>query len=409
MAIHYPAGIVYRQINFDTKAGAINELIDVLDDAGWTKVEEVVAWIAATFNGLPNNNNSATIDGLTYTFVTTLVQATPRQVKIGATAAETASNFGYAIIAGAGSGTAYSSSTVAHPTCTATLSAANQVKISYKTAGSTGIGITVTSAVSNVTFASVGNGSGSLGGGGYKYDCVETGHGLQARLYIFDPGGAASGNIAIKVTTVDEVWGIDGAYLLVATARKLQVRAHAHGLWTFVIGSFTGSSDFAQFQFEVPWLLPPNRPAPETRAGFGDMATIHQAFWWRANRTFATGAGVTWYDSFRWTAMPSGGSNGLLNEFLSIDANVGVCTSVVVPDGASYANWEKGAYDLMEARIGWRVNNASFFKVGELWGAFVIATAAPGDLIKTGFDGHDWISYTQSNVIGNHSIWLAIS
>ena len=77
------------------------------------------------FNALPANNDAVTIGGTTYTFVTSLTQATPNQVLIDSTGSTTAAklantiaNFVAAVNGAAGSGTVYSNSTTANADAT---------------------------------------------------------------------------------------------------------------------------------------------------------------------------------------------------------------------------------------------------------------------------------------------------
>lgn len=80
------------------------------------------AW-DATFSGVGTNGKIITVGGTTYTLKTTLTTSPstiPNEVKIGATAAATATNLFLALTAGSGAGTNYSTGTVANTTCTAT-------------------------------------------------------------------------------------------------------------------------------------------------------------------------------------------------------------------------------------------------------------------------------------------------
>lgn len=124
MAIQFPtAGAIYA---VDFEAASVQAICDAIKNAlatcGWTTVA-LPSSFTVTFSGLPTNNQTATIGGLGYTFVTSLTQATPRQVKIGTTAAACATALMECINAGANSGTDYSNSTAAAGIFTAAVDA----------------------------------------------------------------------------------------------------------------------------------------------------------------------------------------------------------------------------------------------------------------------------------------------
>lgn len=86
----------------------------------------------------------AIIDGVTYTFRANLNNAAPGEVRIGSTGMETATNLFNAINdTGAGKGSAYSSATTAHATCSAFRPSGASVLVQYRTAGPAGHGIPV--------------------------------------------------------------------------------------------------------------------------------------------------------------------------------------------------------------------------------------------------------------------------
>ncbi|TJV70708.1 MAG: hypothetical protein E5X76_18095 [Mesorhizobium sp.] len=106
------------------------------------------------FSGAGTADDTITIGTTVYT-----LKAAPTtvagQVKIGATAAETASNLIAAINGGAGAGTAYGSQTVPHPDVAAQSDAAGIVGIVAKQAGSAGNAIATTETGSATAFANV--------------------------------------------------------------------------------------------------------------------------------------------------------------------------------------------------------------------------------------------------------------
>jgi hypothetical protein len=83
--------------------------------------EDPAAWLGAAASGklvvsaVPSDSETVVIDGKTYTFETALTDS-DGNVQIGLTVAESLSNLEAALSLGDGAGTAYASSTTAHPT-----------------------------------------------------------------------------------------------------------------------------------------------------------------------------------------------------------------------------------------------------------------------------------------------------
>lgn len=77
--------------------------------------------VIATFTGVPNNGDTIIFDGVTYTAVLTVDNSTPNQFQRGSSALGSASNLAGCINADPAllASGFFSSSTVAHPTCTA--------------------------------------------------------------------------------------------------------------------------------------------------------------------------------------------------------------------------------------------------------------------------------------------------
>lgn len=101
------------------------------------------ASVTARFTSVPNADGTITFDGVTYTDVLTLDNSTPRQFLRGSSSLGVAANLSAAINADpAVAGVLFSSSTVAHPTCTAAWldndDTSASVIVSYKAAGAAG-------------------------------------------------------------------------------------------------------------------------------------------------------------------------------------------------------------------------------------------------------------------------------
>lgn len=98
----------------------------------------VVATGTYTLTANAVGNDFVEIDGIRYTFRTTLAPPTANDVLIGALATNTLDNLVSAINASAGAGTTYGTGTIAHPTVTAAAGAGDTVVITAKTAGAAG-------------------------------------------------------------------------------------------------------------------------------------------------------------------------------------------------------------------------------------------------------------------------------
>lgn len=105
-----------------------------------------------TFSGVGTANDTVTIGSKVYT-----LKAAPttvaNEVKIGATAADTANNLLAALTGGAGAGTLYGSLTTSHPDVTATLASAGVINLVAKVGGTAGNSIATTETSTDASFA----------------------------------------------------------------------------------------------------------------------------------------------------------------------------------------------------------------------------------------------------------------
>lgn len=125
------------------------------------------ASVTVTFNNPPNNGNTLSLDGVTYTFRSTINDAAVNEVFKGIDADTAAYNLAAAINRSAGAGTSYSSATVAHPRCSA-VQTLNVCRVEYRTAGTAGNGALALESLSNATLSS----NVFSGGGPLKNDLV---------------------------------------------------------------------------------------------------------------------------------------------------------------------------------------------------------------------------------------------
>ena len=259
MAIQFPtAGAIYT-VAFE--AASVQAICDAIKNAlstcGWTPTP-LPSSMLITFNGLPTNNQSATIGGLVYTFVTGSLTAV-RQIKVGATAAACATNLMECLTAGANGGTDYYAGTSALPNVTVTQDSATSVRIT-----STGTGfaansaITVTTGWSNVAWTECTSG-GTSWGRGYKMVMPNTPQGLSGAVWLENLG---STYIRLRCGSPDEsvmsagrtVYDTTGAWSLnVSAGRYLRFVGCAHQFFIYMVTD-TGTASGTQFQFCVPWI-----------------------------------------------------------------------------------------------------------------------------------------------------------
>lgn len=114
------------------------------------------ASVTVRFSGAPPNGGTITFDGVTYTSKGTLDNSVPNQFFRGVSPFQAAENLAAAINAGPDAGTAYSSATVAHPTCFARVSEDNgtYVIVSSRVTGDGSDGLEATDAMSAATLDS---------------------------------------------------------------------------------------------------------------------------------------------------------------------------------------------------------------------------------------------------------------
>ena len=416
MAIHHPPSINYVRIPYEDKRTALEQIATALQTAGWT-VTAVASYVELRFTGVQSNGNAITLNGLVYQWATTIVNTTPRMMRIPVSATD-AANLLLMTINGSGSaGVDYSNSTVANPDATATLKGTDTVRITWNVAGSAGAGRPTSLGASNMTVVA---GSGGFTGGGYKCDTAVTPQGLQGRVYIFDNDGnqpGAGGNIRFKPSNVAETT-LSAWYArpVLVAARTVEFRAHAYGFWMWLWGS--GGNDQAQCHYEVPYiremfvapavasisneggLVKITTGAPHgastgmqvTIAGSGTGYTSLQKAWtitvvddtsytlngsvWDVALSLdgSARAGVQelgqismayWMSanqtsnfsnepSFREALSTGIGTTSAMNYYEGVSTKIYVMSNVRASDNNRYDHW--GGYgDLMEARVGWAV------------------------------------------------------
>ncbi len=152
-----------------------------------------------TLTGNANNNETASINGTTYTFVTALSNpAVADQVLIGASPSATLTNLAAAIGGTAGAGTTYGTGTVADASITATTSGST-LSLQSATTGASGNSISTTTNMANGSFGS-STLTGGVTGGTFStpltvYDSLGNSH-----VLTFNFNETSAGNWSYQIT-----------------------------------------------------------------------------------------------------------------------------------------------------------------------------------------------------------------
>ena len=250
MSIPFTAHAVCRQLDGAVVGNFISDLTAALLDAGWSNSESTPAWMTGSFTGLPSDTHTITIDGTVYTWKNTLSAA--YQVKIGATAADCASNLWDAITDNsAQEGVTYGSGTSAHTTCTAAVNGTT-ITVSYRTPGTSGNGVALNAWISNFSWA-----YSKLIGGGDWLISAPTEDGLQMRILIYG-GIIYSDGANIRVASADGTVVSQDFYFQMATSRLFECHACDHQLVIYLLGTSTTSA--ANFMASTPKLSAVHAP-----------------------------------------------------------------------------------------------------------------------------------------------------
>ena len=135
----------------------------------WVYTEDGSAIGQLTASGAIINNETVVIGGVYYLWTNASVDASapagtagnPWRVLLGATASDSLSNLYYAINAGGGAGTTYSTALTAHPTVASNVQSGDDLYVVARTAGAAGNSIATTETGANLAW-----GAATLAGGG---------------------------------------------------------------------------------------------------------------------------------------------------------------------------------------------------------------------------------------------------
>lgn len=183
------AGGTYRNDSYPgvtTYPVLLDRINTTLVAAGWTSTA-VPAFNKITYTGQPLNNDTVTLNSVVYTWKSAINNATPREVAIGVDADTSWANFVACVIAGAGSGSAYSSATTANPTFTASIPAAGTVNITTLASGTGSLwGISMSESTANAAFYYTdAGGTPRTAFNGYKWTSAATPSGIKIKVYGF--------------------------------------------------------------------------------------------------------------------------------------------------------------------------------------------------------------------------------
>lgn len=281
MGLHYSPVRVYADVDAGSVSDFLADLEAKLTSVDWTSTG-IKALRQLTFNTILNNDD-ITVDGQTYVFKTTLTPAA-NEVLIGADTTESAANLAHAINDDSGEGTLYGTGTTANATCEAS-AAGNVITISYKTAGETGNGFSITHNLEDISPAASSQ-VGILGG----YDLLSdrTEHGLQFRIKVQWDNAVDSDYVRIRVYDVFEEHESHDYYIETAPGRLLKISGCPYQFFLWLPGA--ASAGRYNFCCGVPWIREPQRAQKITAVannGSGEFRVTTAG-----NHGLATGANV---------------------------------------------------------------------------------------------------------------------
>jgi hypothetical protein len=263
MAIRYPSAgtIYYTQFSCASIQSICDGIKDALVACGWQNTPMPSRWIL-TFSGVPSNNETCSLGGLTYTFKTVINNSNAREVLIGASATACANNLAEAINAGSGSGTDYSSATTAAGTFTATAASGVLTILTAATGFDANSQLTFTESLTNATTTNYSNSNKSVNRG-YKLTMPVTPQGLCASVLVEDIGLSTYARVRYTSqdgTTAESTEGTEltvndprvCGWIAVSAGRSLEFCGNAHQFFIFLLGdSATGGVNAG---FGVPYI-----------------------------------------------------------------------------------------------------------------------------------------------------------
>ncbi len=414
-----------------TRSQFVEGLATFLIAAGWKLRSRVKAARSGALGGNPSNGNQFEIGGVIYTWRTTINDATPREVKIGASLAASLGNLKKAINREIGAGTDYSGSTIVHPTVSATLSGTT-LTLTVRRGGPQGNGTTST--------------IGTLIGGGFKLlgespqnqQITVPPAKLSVLAYVFDEWETdAFGNKLACVRLMreaNETIATGTRKVRVLTGRRFRVVANRCQFFCYVQGTAADARGSVVCG-GVPWVPPQTACAGQITASPSD-----EAFWLSGDAGLAVQSTprtvivrrdhVTQESEFNTGVINDAGgfgsSDAVFNGSTATGGNatgefrvVSMTPSNTYPDVISAAGgtgalvsrvaWHGNAGMQLEPLIAWGPTSSDPPEIrGQLWDAWIITrqtAAAAADVVKE-FDSAKWLAFTDRHKFG--TLWLRV-
>jgi hypothetical protein len=297
-----PAGdVVHRQIDGSEATLFLNALRQAAVDAGWSAAGLGARNYLPFATTNPTAAQTVTLNGLAYTFRTSINNGVAREVLIGASAAVSYRRLVNCVLDnGVGKGTEYSNATTANPYFRAFLnSAETEFWVEALTGGPDSNSLTVAEAVTPNW--SIGSTTNPLYGG-YRLLSDRTPQGLQVacefRRYsstevTFCVGDKLQAD-SFGVTSSNTRWATPyrsvSKAIAMASGRLFKVIAHRYHLWFYVPGSNATQTACCAFVTQHPSQL----EAPVVSSATGGGGTLVQITTDRPHGMTATGNVYIW-------------------------------------------------------------------------------------------------------------------
>lgn len=269
-----------------TGAQVLNSVNTTLVAAGWTSVSVAAYnWLVYTAN--PTNNETFTIGGVVYTFKTSINNATPREILIGANADESYNNAAACIVGGPGSGSLYSSASVPSTVVSAVNEpATDRMRVTLLSPSGDAGNWTVSASdtLANAGWYYADGGTPFLTFGGFRWTSAANNVGNRIVLYGFrgDSAGSQQVRFIIENTNRNRASNVPptsnfgagviafGFRILPSTIPNVRVIANPYQMFILGEGVFSGGGSF--FACGVPFIF--SFLAPNTITGASNTSPI---------------------------------------------------------------------------------------------------------------------------------------
>lgn len=417
---------VWGEFPGETRAQFVDGLTTFLLRAGWVMDDRVSATVDGVHASNPFGGQTVQTGALIYTFQGTIVNSIPRQVKIGATLADSLRNLVSAINHDpAGQGTLWSTITPYNPQVTAAFNGTDTVTLSYKYGGAQGSGTPTT--------------YGPLLGGGYKVRGISPqtnlASTLTAKSYIYDKQqvDAFSNKFSsLKMSSADESLSSAEKLLNVQASRRYKVVANRCQFFCYVAGT-AADQNGSVICGGVPWIAPttvcsgePPQPATNlafwvsTDQGLGSANTTPRTATVMQTHFTEDSDGNTSviYDSAGWAVSDAAYNSSLLlggnplGEFrmlaMTPAANISLGSSSLVDNTRWFGNGDVGIPLLLEPLVAWAdpLTPGQPLIRGQVWDAWIRTDQVAMDTVQTWDDSRIYVALTNQSKFG--TLWLYV-